>query len=53
MRDFKYTACNNEKCIDRNNCKRYLMYKLYRAKDIKTGGGTPEKHCERFLRNVT
>lgn len=47
--NFKYTSCNNEECIDKKTCKRYTMFKVYGATDIKKGGGNADHHCKRYL----
>ena len=49
MKDFRYTACNNEECKDKDTCKRYIMWRDYKAEDVKRGGGNSEKHCKRYL----
>lgn len=46
--DKKTLACNNDKCIKRNECKRYKLF-LDGAKEYSTNGGTPEKGCKKFI----
>ncbi|MDX1810051.1 MAG: hypothetical protein R3331_10965 [Sulfurospirillaceae bacterium] len=41
-------ACNNDKCIKKNECKRYNLFKDG-AKEYSTNGGTPEKGCRKFI----
>lgn len=41
-------ACNNDKCIKRDECKRHKLYEEG-AKEYSTNGGTPEKGCKKFI----
>ena len=41
-------ACNNEKCIKKDECQRYALYKDG-AKEYKTHGGNEEKGCGKFI----
>ena len=44
----KIVACNNSKCIKKDQCKRYDLF-LKGAKEFTTNGGTPEKGCKKFI----
>jgi len=44
----KILACNNSKCVKRNECKRYELFEKG-AKEYSTNGGTPEKGCKKFI----
>lgn len=46
--DKKILACNNDKCVMRNKCKRHQLYEDG-AKEYSTNGGTPEKGCKKFI----
>ena len=46
--DKKILACNNDKCIKKDECKRYKLY-LDGAKEYSTNGGTPQKGCKKFI----
>ncbi len=41
-------ACNNNKCINKDRCQRYKLFKDG-AKEWTTNGGTPEKGCKKFI----
>ena len=41
-------ACNNSKCIKKDECKRNQLY-IDGAKEYSTNGGTPEKGCKKFI----
>ena len=42
-------GCKNSECIKRNECKRQLLYRQNRAREVKVFGGTKEKGCGKFL----
>jgi len=41
-------ACNNDRCINKDRCERYRLFKQG-AKEYSTNGGTPEKGCKKFI----
>ena len=45
----KIIACNNNKCIKKDECKRYELFKNG-AKEYTTNGGTKEKGCGKFIK---
>jgi len=42
-------GCNNEVCIQKNECMRQVIAKNGTAVEIKTFGGTAEKGCGKFI----
>jgi len=48
MSNEKIVACNNDKCIKRNQCQRYKLFKEG-AKEFTTNGGNAQKGCKKFI----
>ena len=42
-------GCENQECIQKDECKRNLIAKEGTAREVKTFGGTPEKGCGKFI----
>jgi hypothetical protein len=42
-------GCQNEVCIQRDECQRQVIAKNGTAVEIKSFGGTAEKGCGKFL----
>ena len=42
-------GCNNQECLEKNNCKRNLIAKNNTAVEVKSFGGTPQKGCGKFI----
>ncbi|MBE0495355.1 MAG: hypothetical protein IBX45_02975 [Campylobacterales bacterium] len=41
-------ACNNSRCIKKDECLRYKLF-LEGAKEFSTNGGNEEKGCKKFI----
>jgi len=41
-------ACNNDKCIKKDKCQRYKLFKEG-AKEFTTNGGNAQKGCKKFI----
>ena len=42
-------GCDNDECLEKDNCKRNEIAKNGKAVEVKSFGGTPEKGCGKFL----
>ncbi len=42
-------GCENQECIQKDECKRNLIAKKGIAREVKTFGGTAKKGCGKFI----
>ena len=42
-------GCDNEVCIEHDNCQRAVIYHNNTAREVKKFGGTPDKGCGKFI----
>ncbi len=42
-------GCDNQECIQKDECKRNLIARQKEAREIKTFSGTAEKGCGKFI----
>lgn len=48
MQQEKITACNNEKCIKKDECERFSLWQKG-AKEFTTNNGNESKGCGKFI----
>ncbi len=42
-------GCDNQECIQKDECKRNLIAKEGKAREVKIFSGTSEKGCGKFI----
>ena len=50
MQKENITACNNEKCMKKDECERYRLWKNG-AKEFTTNSGNEHKGCGKFIQS--
>ena len=48
MQGEKITACNNKKCIRKDECERFKLWQDG-AKEFTTNSGNEQKGCKKFI----